>query len=262
MSRRATHLAPLWCRLATLLVFIGVGLTHLCFFFGVGLPHIRAMAPKRRTPSMPVQEIAERASLETHVTQSAAARLLQPRGKGRGKGLRQARRRFAEMLKKPSLQCTPYGQVVKQLEVDTDSGPVHVDYVCPHAWLYIACLQCQLFAQFLTGCLSQGLPGQGDLAGSICIYSDEAQPGNVLRPDRGRNFLAVYWGITEMPDFFRSRGLWWMTLMYVPSSLVKTIKAGLSALYVKILECFWGVTATCKDWAFDSLWVIHSNTST
>ena len=87
---------------------------------------------------MPVQEIAERASLDTHVTQSAAAKLLQPRGKGRGKGLRQARRRFAEMLKKPSLQCTPYGQVVKQLEVDTDSGPVHVDYVCPHAWLYIA----------------------------------------------------------------------------------------------------------------------------
>ena len=67
----------------------------------------------------------------------------------------------------------------------TDSGPVHVDYVCPHAWLYIACLQCQTFAQFLTGCLSQGLPGQGDLAGSICIYADEAQPGNVLRPDRG-----------------------------------------------------------------------------
>ena len=111
---------------------------------------------------MPVQGIVERASLETYVTQRVAARLLQPRaeGKGRGKGLRQARRRFAEMLKKPSLQCTPYGQVVKQLEVDTDSGPVHVDYVCPHAWLYIARFQRQLFAQFLTGRLSQGLPGQ------------------------------------------------------------------------------------------------------
>ena len=53
-----------------------------------------------------------------------------------------------------------------------------------------------------------------------------------------------------------------MTLMYLPSSLVKTIKGGLSALYVKIQECFWGVTSTCKDWAFDFLWVIHSNTST
>ena len=193
---------------------------------------------------MQTQDIAQRASLETHVTQSAAARLMQPRekGKGNGKGcsLRQARRKFADMLKKPSLQSTPYGQVVKQLEVDTDSGPLQLDYVCPHAWLYIVCLQCRLYAQFLTGCLGQGLPGQRELAGSICIYSDEAQPGNVLRPDRGRSFLAVYWGIKEMPDFFRSRGLWWMTLMYVPASLIDTIKGGLSALYVKTLECFWG----------------------
>ena len=35
---------------------------------------------------MPVQEIADRASLETHVAQSAAARLLQPRAEGKGKG--------------------------------------------------------------------------------------------------------------------------------------------------------------------------------
>ena len=29
--------------------------------------------------------------------------------------------------------------------------------------------------------------------------------------------------------------------MYVPTSLVKSIHGGLSALYVKIMECFWGV---------------------
>ena len=144
------------------------------------------------------------------------------------------------MEKKPSLQCTPYGPLVKQLEVDTDSGPEQLDYVCPHSWLYLVCLQCEVFSQFLTGCLSQGLPGQGDLAGSICIYSDEVQPGNVLRPDRGRSFLAVYWGVKEAPDFFRSRGLWWVTLMYVPLNLLKSIRGGLSALYVKIMECFWG----------------------
>ena len=43
-----------------------------------------------------------------------------------------------------------------------------------------------------------------------------------------------------MPDFFRSRGLWWMTLMYVPASLIDTIKGGLPALYVKVRECVWG----------------------
>ena len=215
---------------------------------------------------MQTQDIAQRASLETHVTQSAAARLMQPRekGKGNGKGcsLRQARRKFADMLKKPSLQSTPYGQVVKQLEVDTDSGPLQLDYVCPHAWLYIVCLQCRLYAQFLTGCLGQGLPGQRELAGSICIYSDEAQPGNVLRPDRGRSFLAVYWGIKEMPDFFRSRGLWWMTLMYVPASLIDTIKGGCQLFMSKYWSVSGGVTSTCTGLAFESLWVILSSTST
>ena len=193
---------------------------------------------------MPPQEVARRASLETHVSNSAAARLLQPRAKGNGVGkghsLRQACRRFTDLVKQPSLQSTPYGKVVKQLMVDTESGPVELDYICPHAWLYFACLQCHTYAQFLIGCLSQGLPGQEALAGSICIYSDDVQPGNVLRPDRGTSFLAVYWGVKEMPDFFRSRGLWWTTLMFVPTGLVKSIRGGLSALYVKLLECFWG----------------------
>ena len=207
------------CRLATLWILLA------------------CMAPKRREPSVPLQEIARRASLETHVTQSAAARLLKPKGKGLGKGgsLRQARRRFADLVQKPSLESTPYGDVVKKFEVVTDSGPVQLDYVCPHAWLYFACLQCQTFAQFLIRYLSQGLPGQG----SICIYSDDVTPGNVLRPDTGRTFMAVYWGVMEMPDFFRSRGLLWQTLMYVPMSLLHSIRGGLSALYVKILECFW-----------------------
>eukprot|EP00974_Lingulodinium_polyedra_P099882 9676229-Lingulodinium_polyedra.AAC.1 len=41
-----------------------------------------------------------------------------------------------------------------------------------------------------------------------------------------------------MHDLFRLRGLWWTTLMYVPTTLCKAI--GMSALYVKIMECFWG----------------------
>ena len=43
---------------------------------------------KRRAPSvsMPPQEIARRATLETHVSNSAVARLLQTRAKGKGVG--------------------------------------------------------------------------------------------------------------------------------------------------------------------------------
>ena len=133
--------------------------------------------------------------------------------------------------------------------------------VCPHAWLYYICSQCQPFAKFFIKFLSQGLSGQGDLAGSICIYSDDVVPGNVLRPDIGRSFLAVYWGVKEMPDFYRSRGMWWTTLMYVPSSLVKSIHGGLSALYVKIMECFWGVELNMERLGIRILWAMGSNAS-
>ena len=176
MCRLATPVVVLWCRLATLLVCICVGLPHICPSCHTW-PSLGVMAPKKRAPSMTTQEIAVRASLETHVTQSAAARLLQPTVKGKGKvwgsSLRQGRRKCGALVHKPSLMSTPYGQVVKKMEVDTVNGPVQLDYVCPHSWLYVACSMCQPFARFLTGCLSQGLPGQETFAGSICIYSDE-----------------------------------------------------------------------------------------
>ena len=56
----------------------------------------------------------------------------------------------------------------------------------------------------------------------------------------GGHALQCIWGIKEMPDFYRSRGLWWTTLMYVPTSLVKSIHGGLPGLYVKLMECVWG----------------------
>ena len=103
------------------------------------------------------------------------------------------------------------------------------------------------------GCLSQGLIGQEGPAGSICIYYDGVQLGSVLRPDRGRSFLAVYWGVKGIIDFCRSRGLWWTTLMFVPTGLVKSIKGGLSAPYLRD-PCALGVSnSTRKAWALASL---------
>ena len=90
---------------------------------------------KRRAPYVfvPPHDIARIDSLDTHVSNSVVARLLQPRAKGKGVGkgysLSHARRRRAELVKQPSLQSTPYGAVVKQLMVDTESGPVQLGYI-------------------------------------------------------------------------------------------------------------------------------------
>ena len=89
--------------------------------------------------------MAPKKTLESNVSNNAAAKLLQPKDKGNGVGkgfnLRQALRMSAELVKQPSLQSTPYGTVVKQLMVGAESGPVQLYYICPHAWLYFACLQ-------------------------------------------------------------------------------------------------------------------------
>ena len=67
------------------------------------------------------------------VSNSDDAKLLQPRAKGKGVGkgynLRQARRKCAELVKQPSLHRTPYGMVVKQLMVDTESVQLQLGYI-------------------------------------------------------------------------------------------------------------------------------------
>ena len=95
---------------------------------------------------------------------------------------------------------TPYGRVLKTCAVaGTDGSEVAIPYVCPFAWLYRVCEACPHFVRLLRASL--GAEGRG----SIVIYHDETQPGNVRRPDVGRKFLALYWGIVELPDWFQSR---------------------------------------------------------
>ena len=105
--------------------------------------------------------------------------------------------------------------------------------MCPHAWLHLVCSSSLRFGEFLVERLGHGL------SGSTCSCPDDVMPGNALRPDRGRQFLAIYWGIPQMPDWFRSRAGWLNTLSLVPCTALKEIEGGLSALYVKVLECFW-----------------------
>ena len=188
---------------------------------------------KRGARAASADEVLTRAIDETSVCESAAARLTQPtharsrgRGQGRGISVRTARRMLSARSRSAISQTTPYGDVLKAFEISASSGPMKVHYVCPHAWLHLVCSSSPRFGEFLVERLGHGLQG------SICIYSDEVMPGNALRPDRGRQFLAIYWGIPQMPDWFRSRAGWWNTLSLVPCTALKEIEGGLSALYV------------------------------
>ena len=192
--------------------------------------------PKRKRAYVSAEGVTELAINEASVSMSAAARLVHDRKATKGGSLRQARRRLQIQADSVIRTTTRYGDVRKQFEIDAEDGPQVVRYVCPHAWLVYLCESSPRFGAFLLQHVGLGSPG------SICIYSDEVTPGNNLRPDRGRQFLAIYWAILPAPDWFRHGPAWWQTFAYLPCTVLKKITGGLSALYVKILECFWHPT--------------------
>ena len=204
--------------------------------------YIFAAMPQLKRKYVQVEDMELRIAMEPHVSQSAAARLLQqPHGQQKrqtkrlGTSLRHARRRFNRIVEQHCVANTAYGPVVKHFDIDlSDGGQMQVEYLCPFAWMHYLCVQCSAWAQFLSRMCGQGSPGQDmrdgqgspgqDLRGSVCIYSDDVMPGNVLRPDKGRSFLALYWGIVELPDWWRSRGRFWQTLLFLPTEQVKKSK--------------------------------------
>lgn len=70
------------------------------------------------------------------------------------------------------------------------------------------------------------------------MYTDEATPGNQLRPDKARNYYAIYWTIAEYPDWFRSRHGGWHDLCQMQVSTVEDMPRGIRAVTSKVLELF------------------------
>jgi hypothetical protein len=128
---------------------------------------------------------------------------------------------------------TPYGPVLKHmyLECVSDATPIRLAYACPFALLFIACAN-TAFLPFLIGAL-------GTQLGRLVYYMDETRPGNILRPDMARAMTSIFWGIPELPDWYRSKRCFWFPLAHVPSKTMHVIKGGASAIYLKICDLFW-----------------------
>jgi hypothetical protein len=123
---------------------------------------------------------------------------------------------------------TPYGPLYTSI---TCNG-IKVDCLNPFAFLWQAAqLDERLGAIF-----------EQHLSGKVCrlaLYCDGVKPGNVLRPDMGRSFEAVYWTFMELPDYFRSRcAFGWLPLCFVKSSTVQTLPAGMSSVAKELLKLF------------------------
>ena len=68
---------------------------------------------------------------------------------------------------------------------------------------------------------------------------DETRPGNVLRPDLARSYLAVYWCFMDLPGWFLASLPGWNFLAFVPLKCLKKMPGGDSQLTRDILRIFW-----------------------
>ena len=102
-------------------------------------------------------------------------------------------KQFRRSLNDSIADVSPYGALIQTTEIGVN-GKFQWHYANPFALLYISCARSRMFGVFLRKCLE----GQ---KGKIVIYHDECKPGNVLRPDEGKELLCLYWSLLHVPFF-------------------------------------------------------------
>ena len=127
---------------------------------------------------------------------------------------------------------TPYGPLRKCVSVESEDGPLPLELLCPLALLWTLCSRNVGYFNLVR----DSCPAQ---RGRIAIYMDDVRPGNVLRPDIGRAYWALYWNILEMPSWHRSSMDGWLPLCFVRVSTCKKIKGGISQIMEKLMGKIW-----------------------
>ena len=147
---------------------------------------------------------------------------------------------------------TMYGTVYKTMELpavrenDSDQAePIRLEYACPFALLWHLCTLSMHFYRFLAANaarLSQPPEGQAGpvtrLRARIALYWDEVVPGNNMRPDKGRGYIAVYWTFVDLPMWFINGPIGWFTLCYVPLVTLEIVAGGVPMLCEALLRVF------------------------
>lgn len=127
---------------------------------------------------------------------------------------RTIRRRVGDELHTTANIENPFGTVCKTSRVLGKKGVMELDHANPIALLYQALCSSSRYADFLAT-LQTSKPF------TITLYLDEATPGNIRRPDRGRAAQCMYWSILEYPSWFRSRAGGWHPFAYALVSEMK-----------------------------------------
>ena len=130
-----------------------------------------------------------------------------------------------EITKYSNLE-TPYGKVTAELEFNNKK------ILCnnPFALLWAVAGASERFSSFFAAYLREGT--------ELTFYTDGTRPGNQLRPDPAREYQAILWTFTTLPDWYKNRKHGYFKFAYILQKDVDEI--GMSRILDRLLSAFFG----------------------
>ncbi len=137
-------------------------------------------------------------------------------------------------------QGTPYGPILKELEMELKSGRKDNIWVCcPFAFLYTVSITCIGWANLLRRTLVAH-PPSFDAPWRMIVYSDEVVPGNQLSFHNLRKAWVIYYSFVEFGMSVLSMEDAWICLTVITSDHVKQMSGGLPQVFSKLLVLLFG----------------------
>lgn len=130
-------------------------------------------------------------------------------------------------------RVTPYGTVVQKMVLPCNP-PFEWSFLHPLALLYHLTEQSGGLRAVMMAMVERS-PG-GHLR--FIIFIDACRPGNVLRPDKGRDVQHILWSFVEFPGWLSVREQGWFTFGCIRTASLDTLPSGTSCLMKHVVHAF------------------------
>jgi len=145
--------------------------------------------------------------------------------------MREGRDRLATLM-------TPYGPIVKHIQLlDESNASIDLPIACPFASITYALEESLGLRRLFELQLLQRSSTPED-PWTIVSYCDEVTLGNVMAMLISRRFHGFYWSFIELGAAALSNEECWFTLMIECSTIVNSLKGGLSACFAAAVKSF------------------------
>ena len=154
---------------------------------------------------------------------------------------------------------TPYGPLIQDIKLrGTQNNDVLVKVVNPLAMMYLAA-QKKHFGSVLKSAASSHMCSCAH-PWKLCLYADEAKPGNRKKQDNRRALQNIYFSLLEFGAAALAKEDLWLVAGTVKANVVLGVEAGMSQLIGGILKLFFSSTGHNVEKAGMTL-LLHDGTT-